>query len=266
MGNMELEVKVLEIDKDKLINKIISAGGEFVSEEEQHLYTYDLPTIYGRYNDLLLQLNEPENSIKYDVAIDKLKLLFFEIDNLLDNELKEDLQKITGKDSLEEVLNNSNLLEILNDSRLKSFISKFRNNENKWIRLRTSNNKTTLTVKHILAPQKDTMLQQMKETEMVVPSREQANDFLEAIGLSHKGYLEKKRTTYMLKNHLIEIDTWPKIPTYFELEGKNENDIEEILQLLGYSMKDKNVVSCIVDEVYEMYGYPKTTEFKELKF
>ena len=182
MGNMELEVKVLEIDKDKLINKIISAGGEFVSEEEQHLYTYDLPTIYGRYNDLLLQLNEPENSIKYDVAIDKLKLLFFEIDNLLDNELKEDLQKITGKDSLEEVLNNSNLLEILNDSRLKSFISKFRNNENKWIRLRTSNNKTTLTVKHILAPQKDTILQQMKETEMVVPSREQANDFLEAIG------------------------------------------------------------------------------------
>lgn len=266
MGNMELEVKVLEIDKDKLINKIISAGGKFVSEEEQHIYTYDLPTIYGRYNDLLLQLNEPENSIKYDVAIDKLKLLFFEIDNLLDNKLKEDLNKIIGKDSLEDILNSPNLLEILNDSRLKSFISKFRNNENKWIRLRSSNNKTTLTVKHILAPQKETMLQQMKETEMVVSSKEQANDFLEAIGLSHKGYLEKKRTTYMLKNHWIEIDTWPKIPTYFELEGKNENDIEEILQLLGYSMKDKNVVSCGVDDVYQMYGYPKTTEFKELRF
>ena len=266
MGNMELEVKVLEIDKDKLINKIISAGGKFVSEEEQHIYTYDLPTIYGRYNDLLLQLNEPENSIKYDVAIDKLKLLFFEIDNLLDNELKEDLHKIIGKYSLEDILNSPNLLEILNDSRLKSFISKFRNNENKWIRLRSSNNKTTLTVKHILAPQKETMLQQMKETEMVVSSKEQANDFLEAIGLSHKGYLEKKRTTYMLKNHWIEIDTWPKIPTYFELEGKNENDIEEILQLLGYSMKDKNVVSCGVDDVYQMYGYPKTTEFKELRF
>lgn len=79
MVNMELEVKVLEIDKDKLINKIISAGEEFVSEEEQHLYTYDLPTIYGRYNDLLLQLNEPENSIKYDVAIDN-KILCLNID------------------------------------------------------------------------------------------------------------------------------------------------------------------------------------------
>lgn len=266
MGNMELEVKVLDIDKEELIKKIVSEGGEFVSEEEQHFYTYDLPTIYGRYNDLLLQLNEPENPVKYDVAIDKLKLLFFEIDNLLDDNLKDELQKIVGKDKLNDILDSSNLLETLNDSKLKLFISKFRNNENKWIRLRTSNNKTTLTVKHILAPQKETMLQQMKETEMIVPSREQANDFLEAIGLSHKGYLEKKRTTYILKGHLIEIDTWPKIPTYFELEGKNENDIEEILQLLGYSMKDKNVVSCIVDEVYEMYGYPKTTEFKELKF
>ena len=50
-----------------------------MSEEEQHLYTYDLPTIYGRYNDLLLQLNEPENPIKYDVAIDN-KILCLNID------------------------------------------------------------------------------------------------------------------------------------------------------------------------------------------
>lgn len=180
--------------------------------------------------------------------------------------MKEDLKKITGKDNFEEVIGSPNLLDILNDPRLISFILTLRNDENKWIRVRTSNNKTTLAVKHILAPKEETMLQQMKETEMVVESKEQANDFLEAIGLSHKCYLEKKRITYMLKGHLIEIDTWPKIPTYFELEGKNEEDIEDILQLLGYSMKDKNVVSCIVDEVYEMYGYPKTTNFKELKF
>ena len=266
MGNMELEVKVLEIDKDELIKKILLLGGKYISDEEQYFYTYDLPTIYGRYNDLLLQLNEPENPVKYDVALDKLKLLFFEIDNLLDDKLQDDLQKIIRQDKLEKIIESVNLLEILNDPRLISFISRFRNNENKWIRLRTSNDKTTLTVKHILAPQKGTMLQQMKETEMVVPSREQANDFLEAIGLSHKCYLEKKRTNYILKGHLIQIDTWPKIPTYFELEGKDEEDIEEILQLLGYSVKNENVVSCIVDEVYEMYGYPKTTNLKELKF
>lgn len=266
MGNLELEVKVLEIDKNKLINRIISLGGKFISDEEQFFYTYDLPTIYGRYQDLLLQLNEPDNPVKYDVAIDKLKLLFFEIDNLLNENLEYELQEIIGKKRLEDIIEREDLLKILNNKRLIDFISNFRNNENKWIRLRTSNDKTTLTVKHILAPKKGTMLQQMRETEMVVPSREVANDFLEAIGLSHKCYLEKKRTTYTLKEHLIEIDTWPKIPTYFELEGKDEKDIEDILKLLGYSMNDKNVVSCNVDEVYEMYGYPKTTNFKELKF
>ena len=266
MSNMELEVKVLEIEEDKLIKKINNLGGKFVSNENQYLYTFDLPTIYGRYIEILLQLNEPENSVKYDVAIEKLKLLSYEIDNLLNQEQKKELRKIINAENIEDIIDNENLLQILNGEELKKFISQFRINPNKWIRLRTSNEKTTLTVKHILADKKDSNLQQLKEVEIEVSSKEEANNFLEALGLSHKCYLEKRRTTYSLKNHLIEIDTWPKIPTYFELEGSNEEDIENILNLLGYSMKDENVVSCIVDEIYAMYGYPKTTNFKELKF
>lgn len=266
MSNMELEVKVLEIDQKELIKKIINLGGKFVSKEEQYVYTFDLPTIYGRYLDILLQLNEPENQVKYDVAIEKLKLLFYEIDNLLNQKQKEELKDIIKIERLEEIIDNENLLQILNNEKLKSFISQFRINPNKWIRLRTSNEKTTLAVKHILADKDSSSLQQLKETEIVVSSKEDANNFLEALGLSHKCYLEKRRTTYSLRNHLIEIDTWPKIPTYFELEGRDEDDIERILKLLGYSMKDENVVSCIVDEIYEMYGYPRTTNFKELKF
>lgn len=266
MSNMELEVKVLDINKDEIVKKIISLGGKFISYEEQYVYTFDLPTIYGRYLDILLQLNEPENNVKYEVALEKLKLLFFEIDNLLNLKQKEELKTIIKAENLSDILKNEKLLQILNREELKSFLSQFRNNPNKWIRLRTSNTKTTLTVKHILADKKNSNLQQMKEIEIEVSSKEEANNFLEAIGLSHKCYLEKKRITYSLKNHLIEIDTWPKIPTYFELEGSDEEDIEKILQLLGYSIQEKNVVSCIVDEIYEMYGYPKTSNFKELKF
>lgn len=266
MSNMELEVKVLDIDMDKLSKKILELGGSFVKEEEQYLYTFDLPTIYGRYLDILIQLNEPENPVKYDVAIERLKLLFFEIQNLLNKKQKEKLKKIINTELLEDIIDKENLLEIINNQEFKNFISQFKINPNKWIRLRTSNDITTLTVKHILADKENSCLQQMKENEIKVFSKEDANSFLEALGLSHKCYLEKKRTTYSFKNHLIEIDTWPKIPTYFELEGKDEEDIENVLNLLGYSMKDKNVVSCIVDEIYEMYGYPKTTNFKELKF
>lgn len=266
MSNMELEVKVLDINKEKLAEKIIALGGEFVSNEEQYVYTFDLPTIYGRYFEILLQLNEPENPVKYDVAIERLKLLFFEIENLMNKKQKGELKQIIKTETLTNVFESDDLLKILNSEEFKKFISQFRINPNKWIRLRTSNNTTTLTVKHILANKEDSCLQQMQEIEIEVSSKEEANNFLEALGLSHKCYLEKKRTTYSLKNHLIEIDTWPKIPTYFELEGKNEEDIESILNLLGYSLKDENVVSCIVAEIYEMYGYPQTTNFKELKF
>ena len=60
----------------------------------------------------------------------------------------------------------------------------------------------------------------MKETEIVVPSIEEANSLLEALGFSYKSYQEKRRITYLLDNHEIDIDTWPGIPTYFEVEGK----------------------------------------------
>lgn len=100
MSSLELEVKVLGINPEKLIEKINSLGGKFVSKEDQLLYTYNLPTIYGRFNNLLLQLNEPQNDVNYDTAIEELKLLFYEIDNLLDERLKDDLEKIIGKRNL----------------------------------------------------------------------------------------------------------------------------------------------------------------------
>ena len=135
-----------------------------------------------------------------------------------------------------------NFLDLLNKEELKEFLGELGLNPNKWIRLRTSNEKTTLTVKHILESDSETFLQPLKEIEIEVSSMKEANEFMEAIGFAHKCYLEKRRTTYSLADHLIEVDTWPKIPTYFELEGKNEEDIENVLNLLGYSIKDKNVV------------------------
>lgn len=42
MSNMEFEVKVLNIDKQKLIDKIKELGGEYVSSSSQYLCVYDL--------------------------------------------------------------------------------------------------------------------------------------------------------------------------------------------------------------------------------
>lgn len=264
MAKMELEVKVLNINEKSIIQKIEELGGTFVEKSTQYLYTYDLPTIYGRYLDILILLENAESEIKQDVAFSKLELLFWETDNLLTNEEKAQLKQIINVESLTDLLelDRPNILKTLNKKELKSFLQKFHNNSKKWIRLRKTNKKTTLTVKHILADD-GSNIQQMLETEMEVPSMEAAKEFLKALGFSYKGYQEKKRTSYILKNHVVDIDTWPGIPTYMEIEGEDEEDINGILNLLGYSIKD--TVSCTVDDVYKKMGID-ILNIRELKF
>ena len=61
----------------------------------------------------------------------------------------------------------------------------------------------------------------------------------------------------------LDIDTWPGIPTYVEVEGKSEEDLENILSKLGYSMKD--TVSCTADDIYRKYG-KSMFDNRKLKF
>ena len=232
---MELEVKILDINEKEFISKIERLGAKFKSDNKQILYTYDLQSIYGRFLDLLILINNPESKIKINTSIQKLKLLFFEIDNLLNEEDKKELKSIIGND---------NLLS------------------NKWIRLRDTNGKATIAVKHILA-KGDNKLQQMLETEIEVESIKKANELLEALGYSYKSYQEKRRITYILKSHEIDIDYWPGIPPYVEIEGTSESDLETFLKEIGYSIKD--TVSCTADEVYRMYG-KSMFDKRELKF
>jgi len=145
---------------------------------------------------------------------------------------------------------------------LIDFISKFHNNNKKWIRVRQTNDKTTIAIKHILADN-GTNIQQMQETEMEAEGIKEANSILEALGFVHKSYQEKERITYILGDYELDIDTWPGIPTYVEVEGKSEEDLENILNILGYKMSD--TVSCTADEIYEKYGL-SMFERREIKF
>jgi len=267
MGKMELEVKVLDIDEEKIINKILKNGGKFLEESTQILYTYDLASLYGRYLDILLLINNyKDNKIenKLTSQIERLKLLFFEVDNLLNKQDENQLIQIIGFSKLTAILTLevNELIDILNKEELKEFFSKFKNNDKKWIRLRKTNNKVTLTVKHILA-NNETNIQQMMETEIQVPSIKEANDLLEALGFAFKSYQEKKRKSYILDDHEIDIDTWPMINTYMEIEGKDEKDLEIILEKLGFNMKD--TISCTVDEIYSKKGIDSLS-MREIKF
>lgn len=61
----------------------------------------------------------------------------------------------------------------------------------------------------------------------------------------------------------IDIDSWPMIPTYVEIEGKNEEDVMNTLEILELP-KDK-VTTLDVDSVYKKYRID-LNEIKVLKF
>lgn len=83
------------------------------------------------------------------------------------------------------------------------------------------------------------------------------------MGIKSRGYQENKRTQYILNGVEIDIDSWPMIPTYVEIEGKNEEEVMNTLEILELP-KDK-VTTLDVDSVYKKYGIDLKV-IKVLKF
>lgn len=121
---------------------------------------------------------------------------------------------------------------------------------NKWIRLRTNGEKTTLTIKEIV----DKTIAGTKELEIEVSSFDDTNNILNELGYKSRNYQENKRITYMLDDIKIDIDTWPLIPTYAEIEGSSKECVDNLLKKL--SICEKNItcldVASIYSEIYDI--------------
>ena len=96
---------------------------------------------------------------------------------------------------------------------------------------------------------------------------EQACRFLEAAQLKFVSYQETKREMWKLGEVEITIDTWPWIPTFVEIEVKDEKIVKEISAILGLDWKD--VLHGSVEIAYQKY-YDVTEEeidgWPEIKF
>lgn len=165
--NIEYEVRVLEIDKDKFISKLESFGALFKGDYNQKRYVYNT------------------------------------------------IPKQDGK----------------------------------WLRLRTNGKSTTLTYKSV---EKDS-IDGTKEIEVTVEDFKKTHELLEASGFKSKGYQENKRTQYVLDDVEIDIDSWPLIPTYVEIEGKDEESVNKIIDKLG--LDKEKITTLDVQSVYDkIYG------------
>lgn len=121
--------------------------------------------------------------------------------------------------------------------------------DKKWIRLRTNGNKTTLTIKNLVSSKIDGT----QELEVTVDNFDRCNLILKELGYVPKGYQENRRIQYDLNGVEIDIDSWPMIPTYLEVEGKSEDAVYFALDLLG--IKKEETTTRDVEGIYLDYGY-----------
>ena len=141
------------------------------------------------------------------------------------NDLRSKIKKLGGKKIHKMVMYRRYVFNLLDP------------NEKGYIRTRDENGRITITLKKYPPNTK-----YAKEFEIVLEKGSTINDaktILEAQGYKVKAYQESLREKWSLSGCLeIAIDTLPGLPTYVELECKNENEIKKLSKLLGFDMKN----------------------------
>jgi len=118
-----------------------------------------------------------------------------------------------------------------------------------WIRLRqVGNKKPMITYKN----KSGKGLSETQEIEIEVDDFNRAAKLLSKLPFKGQYYQENKRLKFVLKNIEFTLDTWPMVPTFLEIEAKNEKKVAEGLELLGLTRKDAGHIGTIA--IYKKYG------------
>ena len=261
----EKEIKILDIDKEVMSKKLEEIGATFLGKKKQFLYTYDVPTIWYRFLEIK-QLLQSESLLIYETNLRKLKNLLIEAEDIMDfNESKKIREKYDIA-KLDEIINQSReiVMTFVNDEELNMLMERLLINPNKWIRLRCTNgDKTELTIKHIFNAKENSLIEKVMETEISTSSFEETNKLLEAIGICKRNYQEKERYSYSYDTAKIEIDVWPMLKPYLEIECEDEMLMKEIVKKL--ECEENEIVSCNTEKLYQKIGID-IISMPELKF
>lgn len=115
-----------------------------------------------------------------------------------------------------------------------------------WLRLRDEGHRTTLTYKQTTGATSaiDTTL----EAEIIVSDFAATRALLEAMGFKALRYQENYREEWTLGEVTFDLDTWPDLPTFLEVEGPDEDTVRTAAEQLGLDLSHASFGS--VDEVY----------------
>lgn len=122
-----------------------------------------------------------------------------------------------------------------------------------WVRLRDEGDKVMLSFKQRLGVQGNTGNDEgMYERETEVQDFNATADILRKIGLVDKFYFENKRTRYVLDSTEFDIDEWPLLSPYLEIEAKSWEAVDIAINLLGFDKEDAKKFS--TTQIYELQG------------
>lgn len=119
--------------------------------------------------------------------------------------------------------------------------------QNKWLRLRDEGDRITLTYKERGAA--DAWI---KETEVTVSDFDATEKILKSVGFIEKRYEENKREKWQTDGITFDIDLWPLIPPYIEIEGPMLEKIVKAAADLGFAWETHVQSSPL--KVYANYG------------
>jgi adenylate cyclase, class 2 len=121
--------------------------------------------------------------------------------------------------------------------------------EGKVLRLRKKDEKVILTYKKLISQDEAKI---MDENEFEIPDLDLMKKIFKEIGLFPLYEFKKHRTTYKLDRIHFEIDKYPDIPVFLEIEAPDLEEIDEMVSKLGFSKEE--VSSYSIKEVLEHYG------------
>lgn len=259
MIQIEREIKLLNVDVNKIKSTLKEKGvnpkGKFI----QDIYTFDLPTIdelYVKYLKSLMNDNDKRGLLK----------LITEIRPCFDKDDLKIIKKELGTtDFLDFINDEKNDYNKLSSNKLLQLMKKTNKSFSKWIRLRQTGDEVSITIKRIVNSKGVYELDAVNELEFDVPSIEEGKQLLEDLGYFFARHQIKMRIAYDYKNTEIVIDKWPKLAPYVEVEGPTKEEIDEVILMLGYDLKDAIVIN--TDDVYSKVGidiYSK--EYRDLSF
>ena len=135
-----------------------------------------------------------------------------------------------------------------------------------WLRLRDEEDKITLSFKQRLGIKSHdgtTEDSGMEEVEIEVNDFEKTVILLNKLGFIEKHYAENKRIRWIKDGIEFDIDTFPELEPYLEIEAPSWKKIDEAIEWLELNPSEKKIFS--TNQIYALKGI-LVTDYTRLAF